>query len=205
MRRFSAWGIVVAAAAGLGLATATIVNTVAATNLSPAAGAAPNLAVGQMRNFTLFTPPRPVAAAAFKDGAGREMDLSAFRGRVVLVNLWATWCAPCRAEMPGIDRLQGEMGGPDFAVVAISQDRAGADKAQAFLDELGLKNLKLYIDDTMRSARQFGATGLPVTFLLDRQGREVGRLIGPAEWDSPEAIRLIRHFIDPGAPKSTQR
>ena len=205
MRFLSAWNIVIAVWAGLGLAAAAAANTMAATGQTPAAQSSPGLAVGQMRNFTLFTPPRPVAEAPFKDGAGREMNLSAFRGKVVLVNLWATWCAPCRAEMPAIDRLQGELGGPDFAVVAISQDRAGRDKAQAFLDELGMKHLKLYIDDTMRSARQFGATGLPVTFILDRQGREVGRLIGPAEWDSPEALRLIRHFIDPETPKRTER
>jgi thiol-disulfide isomerase/thioredoxin len=203
MRFLSAWSIVVAAS--LGLAAWVAANAVAATSQTQAVPSAQGLAVGQMKNLTLFTPPRPVADAAFKDGAGRELNLAAFRGRVVLVNLWATWCVPCRAEMPSIDRLQGALGGSDFTVVAISQDRAGAAKAQAFLDELGIKHLKLYIDDSMRSARQFGATGLPVTFILDRQGREVGRLIGPAEWDTPEAMRVIRHFVDPEAPKRTER
>jgi thiol-disulfide isomerase/thioredoxin len=203
MRILSAWSIVVAAS--LGLAAWVAANAVAATSQTQAVQSAQGLAVGQMKNLTLFTPPRPVADAAFKDGAGRELNLAAFRGRVVLVNLWATWCVPCRAEMPSIDRLQGALGGSDFTVVAISQDRAGAAKAQAFLDELGIKHLKLYIDDSMRSARQFGATGLPVTFILDRQGREVGRLIGPAEWDTPEAMRVIRHFVDPEAPKRTGR
>lgn len=150
---------------------------------------------GEVKNFNLFKEPRPVAAIPFKDGAGRDLDLGAFKGRVVLVNLWATWCVPCREEMPALDRLQAELGGPDFQVVAVSQDRAGSDKVRAFLADIGAKNLPLYLDVSSRTARAWGAVGLPTTFLLDRDGREVGRLVGPAAWDSEDAKKLIRHFI----------
>ena len=161
-----------------------------------AAAAVPEAATSDLPNFTLSQPPKPVPPAAFKDAADHSLELSAFRGRVVLVNLWATWCAPCRAEMPALDRLQADLGGSDFQVVAIAQDRGGKDKATAFLEGVGAKHLQLYIDDTMRSGRTWGALGLPTTFLVDRQGHEVGRVLGPAEWDSPEAKALIRRFID---------
>jgi thiol-disulfide isomerase/thioredoxin len=149
------------------------------------------LLVGQMAKFTLADGVRPAPTASFRDGSGTEIDLGKFRGQVVLVNLWATWCIPCREEMPALDRLQAAKGGPDFQVVAISQDRAGPAKAQAFLAEIGVQALPFYIDATMRSGRAFGAYGLPLTILYDRQGQEVGRLFGIAEWDGPEAVALI--------------
>jgi thiol-disulfide isomerase/thioredoxin len=154
------------------------------------------LLTGEMAKFTPSTPPKPASAAVFRDAADMEIDLSHFRGKVVLVNLWATWCVPCRVEMPDLDRLQAALGGADFQVVAISQDRAGAVKAKAFLAEIGLKHLDFYIDATMKSGRAWGAYGLPTTFLLDREGNEVGRYLGPAHWDGPDAIKLIRAVID---------
>ncbi|MCW5731363.1 MAG: TlpA family protein disulfide reductase [Alphaproteobacteria bacterium] len=169
---------------------------------SPAQAATPGtaaslgaFAVGELRNLTFSTERKPVAAAPFKDEQDRNIDLGAFRGKVVLVNLWATWCVPCRAEMPALDRLQQELGGADFEVVAVAQERAGPDKARAFLAEVGAGHLRLYIDQTMKSARAWGAVGLPTTFLLDRQGREIGRLVGAAEWDAPEALALIRALM----------
>jgi thiol-disulfide isomerase/thioredoxin len=160
-----------------------------------AEGKAESLVVGSVGNFTLFNRPKPVPTATFRDGEGREMALSAFRGKVVLVNLWATWCLPCRLEMGSLDRLAAELGGKDFAVVAISMDRGGKADVERFFKEIHIKNLGLYIDDTTKSAKAYGAHGLPVSFVLNRDGLEVGRLIGPAEWDSPEALALIRHFI----------
>lgn len=150
------------------------------------------LLTGEMAKFTPSPAPKPAQPAPFRDAADTELTLAKFRGQVVLVNLWATWCVPCRVEMPDLDRLQAELGGPDFQVVAISQDRAGATKAKAFLVEIGLKHLDFYIDATMKSGRAWGAYGLPTTFLLDRDGNEVGRYLGPANWASPEAVRLIR-------------
>ena len=158
-------------------------------------------AAESLPNFTLTTPPKPVPPAKFNDAAGKSIDLSAFRGRVVLVNLWATWCPPCRAEMPALDRLQAALGSPDFQVVAVSQDIDKA-KAQAFLQHVGATHLGFYIDESMLSGRTWGGIGLPTTLLVDRDGSEVGRIIGPAEWDSPEAKALIEHFLQkPAAEK----
>ena len=150
------------------------------------------LLTGEMAKFTPSPAPKPAQLAPFRDAADTELTLAKFRGKVVLVNLWATWCVPCRVEMPDLDRLQAALGGPDFQVVAISQDRAGAAKAKAFLAEVGLKNLDFYIDATMKSGRAWGAYGLPTTFLLDRDGNEVGRYLGPADWAGPAAQRLIQ-------------
>ena len=153
------------------------------------------LATGAVKNFTPAASPKPVNGVSFRDGEDRPVDLQAFEGRVVLVNLWATWCVPCREEMPALDRLQAAMGGADFTVVAISQDRVPADKVREFLDQIKADNLTFYQDKTMKSGRALGALGLPTTVLIDRQGREVGRLVGPAEWDAPEAQALIRHYL----------
>lgn len=138
--------------------------------------------------------PAPVElpSVTFQDGNGQPVTLDSFKGRVVLLNLWATWCQPCRKEMPALDRLQAALGGPDFEVVALSIDRAGVAGARKFLDSVGVSKLKLYADPTARLANEFKAVGLPTTLLLDRQGREIGRLIGPAEWDEGEAKALVQ-------------
>ena len=171
--------------------------------LSPAgAGAEPPLAqyaTGQLQNLAVHDTPRPPSDATFQDGNGTEIGFDAFRGKVVLVNLWATWCAPCRHEMPSISRLQTARGGDDFLVAAISVDRGGAEKSLAFLQEVDADNLPLYVDPTTRIGRALGAYGLPITILLNRQGEEVARLVGPAEWDSPEALALIDALIADGA------
>ena len=119
---------------------------------------------------------------------------------MVLVNLWATWCAPCRREMPSIDRLAAQLQGDDFAVVAVSVDLGGEDKARAFYDEIGVTNLPFYIDPPARIGAAFKGFGLPLTVILDANGRELGRLLGPAEWDSPEAIELVQAAIRLGKP-----
>jgi len=112
-----------------------------------------------------------------------------------LLNLWATWCAPCRREMPDIDALQASYGGDNFVVVALSQDRKGVKAVQDFYRETGVKNLKIYIDQKARTARKLRAPGLPTTLLLDENGDEIGRLIGPANWNSVDAHRLIEYFV----------
>ena len=119
------------------------------------------------------------------------MKLSNWKGRVALVNLWATWCAPCRKEMPDLAKLQKELGSDQFEVVAISVDRKGVEAASAFLKETGAGSLKLYVEPTTAIVNELQAIGLPVTVLVDRQGNEIGRLLGPAEWSSPEAKALI--------------
>ena len=178
-------------------ALAAVIGTVALYGMKPIGsngqGGAPHATTGgEMAAFVRKAQPEPVAAIAFEDGDGKPMGLDAFRGKVVLLNLWATWCAPCRKEMPALDRLQAQVGGPDFEVVALSVDRAGAKAAQKFLSEIAVKNLKLYADPTAKMGSELRAVGLPTTLLIDRQGREIGRLVGPAEWDSAEAVALVK-------------
>jgi thiol-disulfide isomerase/thioredoxin len=132
------------------------------------------------------------AGIAFKTGGGKDVKLEDWKGRVVLVNLWATWCGPCRKEMPALNELQKLLGSKDFEVVAISVDLKGAEASAAFLKETGVDSLALYVDPELTLLNLFQAPGLPVTILIDRQGREAARLVGPAEWASPEAVALIK-------------
>ena len=142
--------------------------------------------------FVRKAQPEPLPNVAFQDGDGKPVSLDSFRGRVVLLNLWATWCLPCRKEMPALDRLQAALGSADFEVVALSIDRAGAAGARKFLDGLRVSKLKLYADPSAKLGNEFKAIGLPTTLLIDRQGREIGRLVGPAEWDDAEAQTLVK-------------
>ncbi|MEX1073787.1 MAG: TlpA disulfide reductase family protein [Burkholderiales bacterium] len=135
--------------------------------------------------------PRPLPEIAFADGAGKPKTLADFRGKIVLLNVWATWCPPCREEMPSLDRLQKALGGPRFEVVALSIDAEGAPAVQRFYKEIGIASLAIYVDPAMRAAGQLGTLGVPTTLLIDAQGRELGRHAGPAQWDDPEALRVI--------------
>ncbi|MBI3042934.1 MAG: TlpA family protein disulfide reductase [Betaproteobacteria bacterium] len=136
--------------------------------------------------------PEPVPDIRFVDGNGAPRALSNFRGKVVLLNVWATWCAPCRKEMPALDRLQRTLGGADFEVVALSIDNGGAAAARQFYDEIGIRSLAVYVDASMEATGKLRALGIPTTLLLDREGRERWRKTGPAEWDSPEIIESLR-------------
>ena len=142
--------------------------------------------------FVRKASPEPLPNVAFQNAEGQAVTLDSFRGRVVLLNLWATWCLPCRKEMPALDRLQTALGSDAFEVVALSIDRSGVAGARKFLDSVGISKLKLYADPTAKLANEFKAIGLPTTLLIDRGGREIGRLIGPAEWDDADAQRLIK-------------
>jgi len=137
--------------------------------------------------------PQPTAMPEFRftDADGEEMTLADFKGKTVLLNLWATWCGPCREEMPGLDRLQAELGGDNFEVVALSLDRGGIEASQRFLDQIKVKSLATYVDATGKASKPLRVIGMPTTLLIDADGREVGRLIGPAEWDSTAAKKLI--------------
>ncbi|MFT3988502.1 TlpA family protein disulfide reductase [Aestuariivirga sp.] len=137
----------------------------------------------------------PVPDFSFADGSGAPLKISDWKGRVALVNLWATWCGPCRKEMPALAQLEKELGSKDFEVVAVSVDKKGAEASSAFLKEVGADNLKLYVDPSMAVYSSLQTIGLPTTLLIDRQGREIGRLIGPADWASPEAQALIKSAI----------
>lgn len=150
---------------------------------------------GEMATFVFKAKPAALGEVAFFDATGAQKSLKDWHGRYVLLNLWATWCAPCRKEMPHLDRLQAELGSKDFEVLALNVDRNGVDKAKAFLQKIGVKALKLYADPSAKAGLQLKAIGMPTTILINRQGLEIGRLIGPAEWDSADAKRLIRETV----------
>jgi thiol-disulfide isomerase/thioredoxin len=147
------------------------------------------------KNFVLHEAPKPIAAIGFEDGQGRARSLAEFRGKVVLLNIWATWCSPCRREMPALDRLQTALGGADFEVVALSIDRAGIEAVRKFYAEVGVTKLAMYIDGAGKAVHELSAVGLPTTLLIDREGRELGRLAGPAEWDAPEVVEFLKAIV----------
>jgi len=155
-----------------------------------------DMATGALSAFVVKPERRPMPGLVFFDGTGRQRSLSEWHGQVVLLNLWASWCAPCRKEMPSLAALQRRFGSKDFEVVAISVDRGGAKVAQQFLDETQSRLLRLYIDPSAKSIETITALGLPATVLIDREGKEIGRLLGPADWTSPEAYRLINLAIN---------
>ncbi|MGH8222149.1 MAG: TlpA family protein disulfide reductase [Woeseiaceae bacterium] len=142
----------------------------------------------------------PVPELAFEDGAGRKRALADFRGRAVLLNIWATWCVPCREEMPALDRLQQKLGGPGFEVVALSIDAGGVGAVKQFYNEIGIRALAIYVDPASRAMGALGLVGIPTTLLIDRQGREIGRRTGPAQWDGPEAVRMIESYMNGARP-----
>lgn len=128
----------------------------------------------------------------FLDADGNERSLEDFQGRVVVLNLWATWCAPCRKEMPSLDRLQTSLGGEDLEVIALAVDRGNLSKVQDFYKEVGVEHLGIYHDSTAKAARVLRAPGLPTTLIIDRNGHEVGRVLGDAEWDGDDVITLLK-------------
>ena len=146
------------------------------------------------RNFIIHEAAKPIEAIQFEDADGQPRSLADFRGKIVLLNIWAAWCGPCRKEMPTLDRLQTALGGADFEVVALSIDRR-TEAVRKFFTDVGIQKLSMYLDSSAKVTRQIGAVGLPTTLLIDREGGEVGRLIGPAEWDSPYMAALISCVI----------
>lgn len=150
---------------------------------------------GDMEAFTAAEPGTMFPDVAFKDERDESITLAAFRGKTVLVNFWATWCAPCLKEMPSLDRLQAKLGGAKFRVVAISMDRSGGEAVLPFFERINVKHLTPYYDLNSEVGRAVGALGLPTSLLVDAGGYEIGRLVAPAEWDSPEAVALIRNFL----------
>lgn len=154
---------------------------------------------GQVQEFQLAPSSRSRPAVSWKDRSGKKVSLADFDGKVLMVNFWATWCAPCIRELPSIDRLQARLGGDKFTVAAISIDRGGKPVALRMLKRLNIKKLALYIDKDSSSARHLGVRNMPTTIIFDAKGREVGKLEGGAEWDSSEAIELVKFFIqNPG-------
>jgi thiol-disulfide isomerase/thioredoxin len=157
--------------------------------------AGPAVAQEPPKGFIPLDEPKAVAAINFDDGAGRARNLADFKGKVVLLNIWATWCIPCRKEMPALDRLQASLGGPDFEVVPVSIDRGGRDTVAGFYAKTGIRNLAMYIDASGQAVRTLGAVGLPTTLIVNRGGNEIDRIIGPVEWDATEVAEFLQRAI----------
>ena len=141
--------------------------------------------------FVHKAPPEALPDVTFLDAAGAPKTLADFKGKTILLNLWATWCAPCREEMPSLDRLQQQLGSDSFEVVALAVDRTGVEAAGKFLKSINVEHLKLYADPTTKSGNVLRVLGMPTTILINAEGKEAGRLSGPAAWDSDEAKKLI--------------
>lgn len=150
---------------------------------------------GEVAAMAAASRPIRLPDVTFRDGSGAERRLSDWKGRTVLLNLWATWCVPCRQEMPALDALQAKLGGADFEVVAVNIDTRDLDKPRVWLKEVGIKRLAYYADPAAKvfqELKQVGkAWGMPTTILVDGAGCEIGTLAGPAEWSSDDAIKLV--------------
>ncbi|MBW7921543.1 MAG: TlpA family protein disulfide reductase [Rubellimicrobium sp.] len=167
--------------------------------LAESAMAAPDLAAlqsGDMEKLALVDPPLPVPDATFLAGDGSEVTLADWAGQVVLLNFWATWCAPCREEMPTLAALEEELGGDDFRVLTIATGRNDAPAVEEFLTSVDADNLPRLADPRQQLARAMGVLGLPMSILVDRQGHEVARLIGGADWNSDSARAIVQALID---------
>lgn len=181
-----------------GAGAAFLLYVIASATLSPRAKDAPSaldrdpsLLTGEMADFAYTFPPRGVPDATF-DHDGEAVSLRDFRGKAVLVNFWATTCAPCLRELPSLDRLQADLGGARFTVVAIAADPRGPETARQFLSRLEISHLKLYADPSLSFAfAAGGANLLPTSILYSASGEEIGRIVGEADWASPEARALI--------------
>ena len=153
------------------------------------------LARGEVAAFTVADGSLRLPDLAFRDASRTERHLADWRGRTVLLNLWATWCVPCRKEMPALDALEGKLGGPAFEVVAVNIDTRGADKPRAWLKEVGIGRLGYYADPSAKVFQDLKimgrAAGMPTTLLVDPAGCEIGTIAGPAEWSSEDAVRLV--------------
>jgi thiol-disulfide isomerase/thioredoxin len=148
----------------------------------------------RLGEFIPSSPPVPAPTISLVDLAGNTVSLSEFAGRFVLINLWATWCEPCLREMPSLERMQSRLG-DKITVVAISEDRGGSKTVEPFINKLGLKSFKTYLDPKSDAGRAFKVTGLPTSFLIDREGRVLGRVEGAAEWDSPKLLEVLKSVL----------
>jgi thiol-disulfide isomerase/thioredoxin len=161
------------------------------------------LAQGEVAALTMATSPLRLPDLAFEDADGKPRKLSDWRGRTVLVNLWATWCVPCRKEMPALDALQTKLGGPEFEVVAVNIDTRDPEKPKNFLKDANLTRLGYFSDPKAKVFQELKgigrALGMPTSVLVDGQGCEIATIAGPAEWDSDDAVKLITAAIKPAA------
>lgn len=194
-------GVVVGLAGVYGIATLTR-NAGADAACKPAMELARKVAPfakGEVAAVNIAKGPLKVPDLAFQDASGKPLTLENWRGRTVLLNLWATWCVPCRKEMPSLDALQAQLGGPDFEVVTVNIDTRDPEKPKTWLKEVGVSKLAYYADPAAKTFQDLKAVGrafgMPTTLLIGPQGCEIGTIAGPAEWASDDAIALIKAAI----------
>ena len=172
-----------------------------ATFANPAM-AEPNVAAltemrqGDMRKLVFHTTPRGISPLAFQTADGTEKTLAAYQGKTILLNFWATWCAPCREEMPELDALNAELGGAAFEVVTISTGGDNLKKIKRFFTKAGVSSLPILIDDSSNLSRNMGAFGLPTTVIINPDGKEIARMQGEAHWNSENARALISAILE---------
>jgi thiol-disulfide isomerase/thioredoxin len=152
----------------------------------------PELLTGSLSKFVLAKEPKPLPELAFADGEDKPLTLGDYKGKTVLLNFWATWCAPCVKEMPSLDKLQAELGKDKFVVLPLSLDGPSKPKVAPFYADKKLANLGIYFDKGKKVMGALDISVLPTSVLIDAQGREIGRLEGEADWDKPEALALMR-------------
>lgn len=167
----------------------------AATSAETAKWSLAGLNKGAMAPLLVRASPLDLPDINFNDASGATKSLADWRGKIALLNIWATWCVPCRDEMPALDKLETDLGGDAFEVVAVNIDKNGPDKAKAFLQETGATHLALYTDPSGKLFAALKAVGMPTTLIIDRDGKEIARLVGPADWGSPEAKRVIEAAV----------
>jgi thiol-disulfide isomerase/thioredoxin len=158
--------------------------------------AAEAVIAGDMRKLVFLDTPKPLPEAALVDLTDAPRGLEEWRGRWVVVNFWATWCAPCRKEMPALDRLSGMLGPDGAAVVTVATGRNAVPAIERFFEEIGVANLPALRDPKSGLARSMGIFGLPVTVIVNPEGEEVARLIGDAHWDAPEAVAVLKALAE---------
>ena len=159
-----------------------------------------SLTRGEVAALNVAKAPLKVPNLAFADASGKPLTLADWRGKTVLLNLWATWCVPCRQEMPTLDALEGKLGGPNFQVVALNIDTRDPEKAKTFLKDIGVSHLSYYADGSAKSFQDLKsvgrAFGMPTTLLVDPNGCEIATIAGPADWASPDALKLIQAALN---------
>ena len=145
-------------------------------------------------SIALLAEPKKLAEFVFYDEANNPVTLDKWKGKVVLLNIWATWCPPCVKEMPTFDRLQKRLGGDFFQVIVLSIDEGGTKLVKKFFEKTRVKNLDIHMDPTFKAASALNVIGLPTTILIDVKGREIGRLVGDSEWDTPEMVSFFKEI-----------
>jgi thiol-disulfide isomerase/thioredoxin len=181
---------------------AALLSAVLAVGVTDAANPIAGLDVGPdgAPIIRMVTPdePRPAPVVSFVDAEGASHSLAAYKGKLTAVHFWATWCAPCRSELPKVDAMAAALGGENFAIVPLSVDRDGPEVVSAFYRENSIKTLPLFLDEGLAAFRAFKLGGVPTTVFVDADGNEIARVLGDRDWSRPEVIELVRKMIAGG-------